>query len=277
MVIVRSGENDTLVALVRQALATPARSRNDSDSEGLDRATIDQVLPRRRRASWRSRRTTPTGRPSAAILSLVLYLVLLLLMIQAANGVAIEKANRISEVLLAVVDPASLLLRQGDRRRPGRVRRPGRRRDPGGREGDRGWRPPRRARRRHRRWARRGSILGLVLYLTIAGALGALVERQEEAGSVLTPAEPPARRHLRPRPELGRRQLRRGARHLPVDLADRHAVPHCARDASPVEIVASLAVGLVTVVFVVRLGAAIYRRGIVHTGRRMRLGEIFRT
>ena len=30
-------------------------------------------------------------------------------------------------------------------------------------------------------------VLGLVLYLTTAGALGALVERQEEAGSVLTP------------------------------------------------------------------------------------------
>ena len=30
-------------------------------------------------------------------------------------------------------------------------------------------------------------VLGLALYLTTAGALGALVERQEEAGSVLTP------------------------------------------------------------------------------------------
>ena len=48
-------------------------------------------------------------------------------------------------------------------------------------------------------------------------------------------------------------------------------------DASAGEIVASLIVGFATVVLVLRLGAAIYQRGIVHTGRRLRLGEVLRT
>jgi hypothetical protein len=44
-------------------------------------------------------------------------------------------------------------------------------------------------------------------------------------------------------------------------------------DASAAEIVASLAIGVATVVMVLRIGAAVYRRGIVHTGRRMRVRE----
>jgi len=42
------------------------------------------------------------------------------------------------------------------------------------------------------------------------------------------------------------------------------------------EIVLSLAVGLVTVVLVVRLGALVYQRGIVQTGRRLHVREILR-
>ena len=42
-------------------------------------------------------------------MSIVLYLLLFMLMIQVANGTAIEKANRISEVLLAIVRPGALL------------------------------------------------------------------------------------------------------------------------------------------------------------------------
>ena len=42
-------------------------------------------------------------------MSLVLYLVLLMLMIQAANGTAIEKSNRISEVLLPIVQAVQLM------------------------------------------------------------------------------------------------------------------------------------------------------------------------
>jgi hypothetical protein len=39
------------------------------------------------------------------------------------------------------------------------------------------------------------------------------------------------------------------------------------------EIVVSLAIGLATAVAVVRVGGALYRRGIVHTGRRLRVKD----
>jgi len=47
-------------------------------------------------------------------------------------------------------------------------------------------------------------------------------------------------------------------------------------EATAGEMVASLALGVATVAVVVRVGGAVYRRGIVHTGRRLRLGEALR-
>ena len=116
-----------------------------------------------------------------------------------------------------------------------------------------------------------------MLYLTIAGALGALVERQEEAGVGAHAAEP----SCSSRTYVLAQSAADGSLGAvlaifpftsPIVMPTRIALG----DATTGEIVASLAVGLVTVVLVVRLGAAIYRRGIVHTGRRLRLGEALR-
>ena len=41
-------------------------------------------------------------------------------------------------------------------------------------------------------------------------------------------------------------------------------------------IMLALVIGLVTVAVVVRIGAVVYRRGIVRTGRRLRLREVLR-
>ncbi len=274
VVIVRSGENDTLVALVRQALSTQSLVER-LEQEGLDRSTIDQVLTAPAARVVEVAPDDSDRRASAAILSLVLYLVLLLLMIQAATGVAIEKANRISEVLLAVVKPTSLFFGKvvgvglvglaglAAGAIPVVVKAAGGDLPAGLGAAIAGGLP----------WM----ILGLVLYLTTAGALGALIERQEETGSVLTPLS-----LLLIATYVLAQSSADGSFGAvlaifpftsPVVMPARLALGA----ASPAEIVASLAVGLVTVVFVVRLGAAIYRRGIVHTGRRLRLGEIFRT
>jgi ABC-2 type transport system permease protein len=274
VVIVRSGENDTLVALVRQSLATEALMRQLAEA-GLDPATINRVL------------TTPSPRvvevaadesdrqASAAILSLVLYLVLLLLMIQVANGVAIEKSNRISEVLLAVVKPTALFFGKivgvglvglaglAAGALPVVVKAVAGGDLPAGLGAAIAGGLP---------WI----ILGLALYLTTAGALGALVERQEETGAVLTPLSLLL---------VGTYILAQSSSEgsfgavlaifpftSPIVMPARLALG----DASTAEIVASLVVLLATVLFVVRLGSAIYRRGIVHTGRRLKLGEVLR-
>ncbi|HZP28097.1 MAG TPA: ABC transporter permease [Acidimicrobiia bacterium] len=274
-VIVRSGENATLVAFVRQALASTALQRNLAGA-GLSPGQIANVLrispPRVSQvAAGESDR-----RSSAAILSLVLYLLLLMLMIQAANGVAIEKANRISEVLLAVVRPSSLLfgkvigvgivglasLLAGAVPVVVKVAVGG--------DLPAGLGPAVAA---SAAWL----VLGLVLFLTIAGALGALVERQEETGTAVAPlsllivatyilAQSAADQGLG-------RFLSIFPLTSPIVMPTRIALG----DASALDIVASLVLGVATVFVVVRVGAAIYRRGIVHTGRRLRLAEALRS
>ena len=184
--IVRNGENDTLVAFARQALATSALATQLADA-GLE--PVDDRPTSSTAADVRVEEIAADDsdrRAAAAVLSLVLYLILLILMIQVANGVAIEKANRISEVLLAVVQAGPLLF--------GKVIGVGLVGLAGLAAGaipvvvkaiasgdlPAGLGPPSPA-------ALPWMVLGLALYLTTAGALGALVERQEEAGSVLTP------------------------------------------------------------------------------------------
>jgi ABC-2 type transport system permease protein len=205
----------------------------------------------------------------------VLYLLLLMLMIGVANGTAIEKANRISEVLLATVRPGSLLFGKvigvgltgiltitagalpvvvkvvvgGD--------------VPAG------------------TWAAVAGgaawfVLGLALYLTIAASLGALVERQEETGSVIAPLSMLL---------VGTYIVAQSAADTPLGtvmayfpLTSPLIMPSrlALGVASPAEVVASLLIGLVAVVVVVRVGAVVYRRGIVRTGRRLRLREVLR-
>ena len=214
-------------------------------------------------------------RANAFVLSLVVYLVLLLLMSQAASGVAIEKANRISEVLLAVVKPGALLF--GKVIGVGIVGLAGilvaalpvvvKAVVSGGLPAGLGpavaatvvW-----------------FVLGLAVYLTIAGSLGALVERQEEAGSVIAPLS----LLLVATYVFAQSAAANGFGTFlavfpltsPIVMPARIALGN----ASGAEMAVSLLVGLVTVALMVRLGGAIYRRGIVHTGRRLRLREALR-
>ena len=117
-------------------------------------------------------------------------------------------------------------------------------------------------------------LLGLVLYLTIAGALGALVERQEEASSVVTPltivliasffvaqtaSDTPLGKALAIFPLTS-----------PIVMPSRIAVG----EATVPELVASLVLGAAAVVLVVRVGARIYARAIVRTGRRLKVREV---
>jgi ABC-2 type transport system permease protein len=212
-------------------------------------------------------------RGSAAIVALVLYLLLIMLMSQVATGTAIEKANRISEVLLSIVRPGALLfgkvlgvalvglLTLGVALVPPVVSVATGGELPSGLGAAIVVGAP---------WF----LLGLVLYLTLAGALGALVERQEEAGSVVTPltilliasffvaqtaSDSPLGRVLAVVPLTS-----------PIVMPARIAVG----EASAPEMVLSLVLGAATVALVVRGGARVYARAIVRTGRRLKLREV---
>ena len=120
-------------------------------------------------------------------------------------------------------------------------------------------------------------LLGLALYLTIAGALGALVERQEEAGSVVTPAHhacwsaptswPRARptRHSAPSSPYFPLTLAAGhARAASPSASPRVRDGRCrCRSAWSPWLLASAASAPV-----------VYRRAIVRTGRRLKLREV---
>ena len=197
-------------------------------------------------------------------------------MVQVANGIATEKANRISEVLLAIVRPSSLLVgkvlgvglvgtatlaaaivpvavklvRGGDL--------------PEGLgaalAGGAAW-----------------FVLGLALYLTIAGALGALVERQEEAGSVVTPMTAVLIGTFIVSQSGADSTL--GAVLAYVPLTSPLLVPTriAIGVATPTELAVSLVLLVAAIALVARVGSTVYARAIVRTGRRLTLREVLRS
>ncbi len=236
-------EDDTteLVAIVREVVTNRVAATRLAE-RGVDAGEVSAVF-----AEAAPEITlvdaAQAGREGAAFaLTMVLYLVTVILTSQVASAVAIEKSNRVSEVLLAIVPPRSMLI--------GKVVGVGFiglvtflagalpivvRFALGGDlpEGV------------GQTLAVSGAwfLAGLVLYLTLAGSLGALVARQEEVGAVVTPLTM----------LLGSGYIAAG---------------------SPVEYAASIVVLLVSVVVVGRLATVVFRRAIVRTGDRIKLRDV---
>ena len=266
-VVVRSGTGGTITATVRAAVQQQrliAELRDDGLSAGaIGRALAVPAPPLEELDVERE------GRQALSFaISFVLYLLLLTLMVQVANGVAIEKANRVSEVLLAIVRPGALLFGKvigvgiggftmllagaipvvvklvlgGDL--------------PAGIGG-----------------AVAGTVvwfaLGLMLYLTMSGALGALVERQEQAGAVTAPltfvliatfiaaqssADTPVGTFLAYFPLTS-----------PLMMPARIAIGAT----TPVELAVSFLLLVAAIALAARVGSTIYARSIVRTGTRL--------
>lgn len=207
----------------------------------------------------------------AMVVSLVLYLLLLSLMIQVANAVALEKSNRISEVLLAVVRPGALLfgkvlgvgvigtmtilavaipvvvqLAVGSSLPEGTgaaVAATG------------AW-----------------FVLGLALYLTLAGALGALAERQEQAGTIVAPLTflligtfVAAQTVTGP--------IAVALAVFPLTSPMMMPFRIAAGDAGAAEIVASVVLLTLSIGALGKVAATIYSRAIVRTGRKLTVRE----
>jgi ABC-2 type transport system permease protein len=273
-VVARSGPNELVVGLVQQALGISVLA-DRLEAAGLTAEEAQAILASPPPQVDELDSGGESRAAAAAIVATVLYIILLMLMIGVATGTAIEKSNRISEVLLAIVKPGSLLFGKvigvgltgmatllagilpvvvkltlgGDL--------------PDGLAGALLGGAP---------WI----LLGLAFYLTVAGALGALVERQEEAGSVVTPLTLLL---------VGTLIIAQSAADSPLGAVLAY-VPFTAPlvmparialgVAEPLEMAVSIAICLGAVLLAARFGSVVYRRAIVHTGNRLKLREVLR-
>lgn len=261
-------------ATLRQAIAVE-HTRSVLRSAGVDDATVlDALTPPE--VSIEVVDEDRSGRVAAAsAVSIAVYLLLFIVTLQVANGVAIEKANRVSEVLLPVVAPrvllfgkvlgvgATALLPVVAGLSPVLVRTVAGGDLPSGTLA---------AALAGAAWF----VLGSGLYLCAAAALGSLVERQEDAGSsagVLTVFL------------VGSYLVAQSAADTPLGLV-LALVPVSAPMveparlalgvSSPLEATASLAFLLVGVVGTARLAVMVYGRGLVHSGQRLRIRDALR-
>lgn len=272
VIIVQAGEQERLVGIVRQALQGEVMTSSLMEA-GVARGDVDDVLAGLQIRLQEVDVDEESRRASAAIVATVLYLLLIMLMIQVATGTAIEKANRISEVLLAIVRPGALLFGKiigvgivGVITIACIIVPVGVKMAVGGDLPDgiggvllsgAAW-----------------FLLGTALFLTVSGALGALVERQEEAGTVTAPLSVVLIGALIIGQSAADSAL--GGVLAVVPLTSPLVMPSriAIGEASATEIALSLGVGLLTVALVVRVGAVVYRRAIVHTGSRLKLREV---
>lgn len=274
VVLVQAGEHEQLLGAVRQALATNALT-SGLEAAGLDDAEVQALLETPLAQVIVLDADRDSRRGAAFGLSLAMYLVLLMLMMSVANGTAVEKSNRISEVLLAIVRPGSLLFGKvlgvglsglftvlcGAAPLVVKLALGGDLPDGfgGALAGAALW-----------------FVLGATLYLVMAGALGALAERQEEAGTITAPLnmvliaayifggsapESPVAGVLAFIPLTA-----------PLVMPSRMAVGA----ASGIELIVSVLCMAAAIALVARAGSTVYRRAIVRTGRRLKLAEVLR-
>lgn len=273
LVLAREDADSALLTQLGQAVGDVALVQRLTDA-GLDPAAARTVA------------TTPSVRFDriaideeneatgvASIAAVAIYLALIMVAMQVANGTAIEKSNRISEVLLAVVRPGTLLF--GKVIGVGLISMIGvlalivpiAVRAAVGASLPASTAPTIAA---SVVWF----VLGVALYAPVSGALGALVERQEEVGTAVQPitivliggyfasilaAEQAWVVVLSVLPLTS-----------PLVLPARVA----RGDAELVEIALSAGALAVAAMVAVRVGGVVYRRAIVRTGHRLRLREL---
>jgi ABC-2 type transport system permease protein len=273
-IVVSNEDDQRLITVLRQAVQTSA-TLDELAAAGLspDQVAVIATPPSTTLEVLDIERG---GRQAVALASaFVLYLLLLLLAIQVANGVAIEKSSRVSEVLLAIVPARALLfgkavgvglvgvftlaagaipivirLVAGGSMPPGTTTT----------------------------LVVSGAyaVVGIALYLSIAGALGALVARSEEVSSSVAPitmilvagylvgqagAGTPVGTVMALFPLTS-----------PVVMPARVALG----ESSVVEVAISLALSVIAVVLAVKFATVVYRRAIVRTGQRLKLREVLR-
>jgi ABC-2 type transport system permease protein len=267
-------EGATIVDVVAGVVADRTVTARLTD-EGIDAAAVRAAFDDAAPAIEPVDDDRDDRRASAFVISILLYLLLVMLMSQVANGVAIEKSNRVSEVLLAIVPPRSLLFGKvigigciglatlAVGAAPVIVK-----------------------------FAVGGDLPvglvstlaassvwfvgGLALYLTMAGALGALVARQEDAGATVIPLTTLLVASYIIAISAGESALSTVLAYVPLTspLIEPYRIAIGA--GSMTEYVLSAVILFASVVVVARVGITVFRRAIVRTGRRLKLREVLR-
>lgn len=266
-------EASDLVAVVREVVISRVAATRLA-AAGIDLAQVSEAFSGAEPTISLVDAERPDRQGAAFALTMVLYLVTVLLTSQVAAAVATEKSNRVSEVLLAIVPPSSLLagkvigiscigaftLLAGALPVTARVVLGG------DLPADIG---------RTLLVSSAWFLGGLALYLTLAGALGAMVARQEEAGAVVAPLTMVLVGGYIAAISAGDSVA--GLVLGVVPLTSPMVAPYrvAMGVGSPLEYAASIAVLFVTVVIVARLGTALFRRAIVRTGERLSLRDVF--
>lgn len=265
-------ESDELVRIVRDVVGNRVAATRLA-AQGIDLEDVAAVFSASTPAVSLVDADQSSRAGAAFALTIVLYLITVILTGQVASAVAAEKANHVSEVLLAIVPPRSMLA--------GKVIGTGivgmvtvlagatpvvvRLLSGGDLPEGLG-----RALVVSSAWF----VGGLVLYLTLAGSLGALVARQEEAGAIVTPLTMLLAVGYLVAISAGESvvALVLGIVPLTSPMVAPYRVAIGA--GSLVEYAVSVVVLFASVVLLGRLGAVVFRRGIVRPGERLKLRDV---
>ncbi len=209
----------------------------------------------------------------AFVAAFVTYLLLLLLAMQIANGVAIEKSSRVSEVLLAIVPVRALLfgkvvgigliglLTLAAGALPIVVRLVAGGSVPAGAGSTLAATLP-------------FSLLGIALYLCLAGSLGALVERTEDVSSSVGPLTGILIVGYLVGQVASDTVVGLALALLPLTSPLVMPARVALGESAPVEIAVSLVLLVAAVVVAARFATVVYRRAIVRTGQKLKLRDL---
>jgi len=272
--VVLTEEEGALSTIVTEVVASQLIVSGLVDA-GLDQAAIDSAFAAARPTIELVDEERGGRQFSAFIVSIVLYMLTVLLTSQVASGVATEKANRVSEVLLAIIPPRSLLF--------GKVigigaigvgtlaiaAAPPLVRYLLGAELPAGFGTTVAA---SAAWF----VLGLALYLTLAGALGALVARQEEVGAVIGPLTMLLVAGYLVAISAGDSVVGQIFAYVPLTSPMVEPYRIAIGASNPIEMTLSLVILAVSVWLMGRVGTEVFRRAIVRTGTRIKLRDALR-
>ena len=273
LAVTRDDPSDTLVSVLLQAASGPGLIDRlvEAGVAVDDAATLAATPPLVLESVDADENDEQRGVAFGA--SIVLYMSLLTVTIQVASGTAIEKASRISEVLLAVVRPGTLLF--------GKVVGVGLVSLTGvialvipvvGKAAVGGSLPP--AALPAIGVSLLWFVLGLAFWAPVAGMAGSLVERQEEVGTAVQPITLVMVAAFFAATSAADTVIGAVLAQIPLTSPIVEPTRIVMGESSALEAASSLVILLIAAAVAVRFGGVVYRRAIVRTGRRLKVRDL---